>query len=114
VTPHDFPADVDQIAKRVVWYLRTVPGCHTAAELCNALHINSRDLQYAIQWARSQGNPELSLIGSGDAGYWWILTPEEVRQVVGGLYHRMGAIGDSARGMLKAAGQGAMQEELKL
>ena len=112
--PRDFPADVDQIAKRVVWHLRMVPRHHTAPDLCNALHITGRELQHAVQWARTRGDKDLSRIGSGDAGYFWADDIEAAKSTIEHLYHRIGAIRESAQGMVRAYGPGAMQEELDL
>jgi hypothetical protein len=114
VTPHDFPDRTPDDARRVVWYLRTVPGCHTAAELCNALHVNSRDLQYAIQWARSQGDKDLSSIIGDSNGYRWDQSQEAAREAMAQFASRHRAMRLSVEGIVKAAGPGALQEELGL
>jgi hypothetical protein len=114
VTPHDFPADVDTIARKIVFYLRSEGGCHTAPDLCAALHITGRELQHGVQWARMQGDRNLSLIGSGDHGYFWADDPATVRETVGQLFSRIRAIRKSADGMLRAAGEDVMQETMEL
>ena len=114
--PHDFPADVNQIARRVVWYLRSEGGCHTAGEICGALRISGRNLQHAIQFARAKGHKDWSSIISDRDGYRWDPTLKAAHRMERQINSRHSAMHKSIKGILRAAEPElrAMQENLDL
>lgn len=77
-------------------------NARTGREICSELNINPRKLTHIIEHERRAGAP-ICATCKGKPGYFLAADKEEMKDYIGRLHHRAGAIYKTRRACIKAA-----------
>ena len=110
------PFDIELYAQRISSRLMLSGEKRTGAELAREFDLDcSQRVRACVNYARKQGNPQLSRIASDETGYWYAKSFEEAASTMHHLRGRAFSILDAARGLAASFGvKNIEQEELSL